>query len=186
MLEFDRFIMARMEELKSGVRRAYEAFDFQTAFHAILNFVVVDLSSLYIDVARDRLYCDGARSRERRSAQTALYLMLDALVRMLAPLMPFTADEIYSYVPGRTREQRPSADARRSRPALCRRRARSTLGRAAVGARSGPQDARDDAAQAGNDRRAARGPSSLCAGQSPKVQPLAEDVRESWLGITTY
>ena len=102
MLEFDRFIMARMEELKRGVRRAYEAFDFQTAFHAILNFVVVDLSSLYIDVARDRLYCDGARSRERRSAQTALHLMLDALVRMLAPLMPFTADEIYAYVPGRS------------------------------------------------------------------------------------
>ncbi|MGO9263710.1 MAG: isoleucine--tRNA ligase [Candidatus Binataceae bacterium] len=102
MLEFDRFIMARMEELKSGVRRAYEAFDFQTAFHAMLNFVVVDLSSLYIDVARDRLYCDGARSRERRSAQTALHLMLDALVRMLAPLMPFTADEIYAYVPGRS------------------------------------------------------------------------------------
>jgi isoleucyl-tRNA synthetase len=102
MLEFDRFIMARMETLKSGVRRAYEAYDFQTAFHAMLNFVVVDLSSLYIDVARDRLYCDGARSRERRSAQTALFQILDALIRMLAPLMPFTADEIYSYIPGRT------------------------------------------------------------------------------------
>jgi isoleucyl-tRNA synthetase len=102
MLEFDRFIMVRMETLKAGVRRAYEAYDFQTAFHAMLNFVVVDLSSLYIDVARDRLYCDGARSRERRSAQTALFQILDALIRMLAPLMPFTADEIYSYIPGRT------------------------------------------------------------------------------------
>ena len=102
MLEFDRFIMARMEELKREVRRAYEAYDFQKAFSTILNFVVVDLSSLYIDVARDRLYCDGAGSRERRSAQTALYLMLDALVRILAPLMPFTADEIYAYLPGRS------------------------------------------------------------------------------------
>jgi isoleucyl-tRNA synthetase len=101
MLEFDRFIMGRMERLKATVRRAYEEFNFQVAYHAILNFVVVDLSSLYIDVARDRLYCDAAKSRERRSAQTALYLMLDALVRMLVPLIPFTADEIYSYVPGR-------------------------------------------------------------------------------------
>jgi isoleucyl-tRNA synthetase len=102
MLEFDRFVMARVERLKATVRRAYEEFDFQTAYHAILNFVVIDLSSLYIDVARDRLYCDAANSRERRSAQTALYLMLDALVRMLAPLIPFTADEIYSHVPGRS------------------------------------------------------------------------------------
>ena len=75
-------------------------YDFQAAYHAILNFVVVDLSSLYIDVARDRLYCAAAASLERRSAQTAMYHMLDALVRMLAPLMPFTADEIYSHMPG--------------------------------------------------------------------------------------
>jgi isoleucyl-tRNA synthetase len=102
MLEFDRFIMARTERLKAAVRRAYEEFDFQAAYQAILNFVVIDLSSLYIDVARDRLYCDAAKSRERRSAQTALYLMLDTLVRMLAPLIPFTADEIYSHVPGKT------------------------------------------------------------------------------------
>ena len=102
MLEFDRFILGRMEKLKATVRRAYEEFDFQAAYHGILNFVVIDLSSLYIDVARDRLYCDGAKSRERRSAQTTLHLMLDALVRMLAPLIPFTADEIYSHIPGRS------------------------------------------------------------------------------------
>ena len=102
MLEFDRFIMARVEKLKAEVARAYEEFDFQAAYYAILNFVVIDLSSLYIDVARDRLYCAGAVSRERCSAQTALYLILDTLVRMLAPLIPYTADEIYSHVPGRT------------------------------------------------------------------------------------
>ncbi|HXZ87286.1 MAG TPA: class I tRNA ligase family protein, partial [Candidatus Binataceae bacterium] len=102
MIEFDRFIMARAERLKREVRRAYEAFDFQAAYHAILNFVVIDLSSLYIDVARDRLYCSAANSAERRSAQTVLYLLLDMLVRMLAPLIPFTADEIYSHMPGRT------------------------------------------------------------------------------------
>jgi isoleucyl-tRNA synthetase len=100
MLEFDRFILARIERLKGQVWHAYEAFDFQAAYHAILNFVVVDLSSLYIDVVRDRLYCSAEASRERRSAQSALYLVLDVLVRMLAPLIPFTADEVYSHVPG--------------------------------------------------------------------------------------
>ncbi len=104
MLEFDRYIMARTERLKADVLRAYEAFDFQAAYHALLNFIVVDLSSLYIDVARDRLYCDAANSRERRSAQTALYLMLDTLLRILAPLIPFTADEVYAHVPGKTAE----------------------------------------------------------------------------------
>ena len=100
MLEFDRFILARLERLKSEVREAYERFEFQAAYHAMLNFIVVDLSSLYIDVARDRLYCAGAESRERRSAQTALFNILDTLVRMLAPLIPFTAEEVYSYLPG--------------------------------------------------------------------------------------
>jgi isoleucyl-tRNA synthetase len=102
MLEFDRFILARLERLKAAVRNAYEEYDFQAAYHAILNFVVVDLSSLYIDVARDRLYCAGAQSIERRSAQTALYALLDTLVRMLAPLIPFTADEVYLRIPGHT------------------------------------------------------------------------------------
>jgi isoleucyl-tRNA synthetase len=104
MLELDRFILARLERLKTMVRRAFETYDFQAAYHAILNFVVVDLSSLYIDVARDRLYCSGAEGVERRSAQTALHVLLDSLVRMLAPLIPFTADEVYLRIPGRTAE----------------------------------------------------------------------------------
>ena len=100
MLEFDRFILARTEKLKADTRRAYEDYDFQAVYHTVLNFAVVDLSSLYIDVARDRLYCAGADSRERRSAQTALYLVLDAMVRILAPLIPYTAEEIYLHTPG--------------------------------------------------------------------------------------
>ncbi len=100
MLEFDRFILARAEKLKTDTRRAYENYGFQAVYHAVLNFAVVDLSSLYIDVIRDRLYCAGADSRERRSAQTALFLVLDALVRILAPLIPYTAEEVYSHMPG--------------------------------------------------------------------------------------
>jgi len=102
MLEFDRFILTRLERLKAAVRRAYEEYDYQAAYQALLNFVVTELSSLYIDVVRDRLYCSPAESTQRRSAQTALYRILDSLVRMLAPLIPFTADEIYLRLPGRT------------------------------------------------------------------------------------
>jgi isoleucyl-tRNA synthetase len=104
MLEFDRFILGRAEYLKERVRLSYEAYDFQAAYQALLNFAVVDLSSLYIEVVRDRLYCDGKESRERRSAQTALFHILDALVRMLAPLIPFTVEEVYSYIPGKKGE----------------------------------------------------------------------------------
>jgi isoleucyl-tRNA synthetase len=100
MTEFDRYILARLERLKADVRRGFEEYDFQAAYHAIINFVVIDLSSLYIDVARDRLYCAAAASPERRSVQTALYHVINTLVRMLATLIPFTADEIYSHMPG--------------------------------------------------------------------------------------
>ena len=104
MLEFDRFILARLEHLKTEVRRTFENFDFQAAYHTLLNFIVVDLSSLYIDVARDRLYCSAHGSRERRSAQTALFYLLDAIIRMLAPLIPYTAEEVYEHAPARSAE----------------------------------------------------------------------------------
>jgi len=100
MLDFDRFMLARIEKLKAACRSAYERFDFQAAYHLVQNFAVVDVSSLYIDVARDRLYCSGEKSRERRSAQTALYWTLDTMLRILAPLIPYTAEEVYAHVPG--------------------------------------------------------------------------------------
>src|SRR5262249_42550700 len=100
MLEFDRFALLRLERLKQSARAAYQRYDFQAVYNALVNFAVVDLSSLYIEVARDRLYCSPAAAVERRSAQIALYHTLDALVRMLAPLLPFTADEIHSHMPG--------------------------------------------------------------------------------------
>ena len=155
MLEFDRFILARTEKLKSEVRRAYEAFEFQTAFQAMLNFIVVDLSSLYIDVARDRLYCAAEKSLERRSAQTALFNILDALVRMLAPLIPFTAEEVYSYMPGERLESVHLTTMHPRESGVARRRAGGAMGAAAEGSRRGAQAARGDA-QVGDDRRAAR------------------------------
>ncbi len=101
MLEFDRYILAAFFQLDQVVKHAYAEFDFQTAYRMLSQFVVVDLSATYIDVARDRLYCSAEKSRERRSAQTALFIILDSLVRTLAPLIPFTAEEVYSYLPGK-------------------------------------------------------------------------------------
>src|SRR5208337_3562973 len=101
MLEFDRYILAAFFQLDEVVKQCYKEFDFQTAYRMLSQFMVVDLSATYIDVVRDRLYCSAENSRERRSAQTALFNILDALVRLLAPLIPFTAEEIYSYLPGK-------------------------------------------------------------------------------------
>ena len=101
MLEFDRYIIAAFFQLEEVIKHSYEEFDFQTAYRTLSQFIVVDLSATYIDVARDRLYCSAEKSLERRSAQTALFTILDSLVRMLAPLIPFTAEEVYSYLPGK-------------------------------------------------------------------------------------
>ena len=146
MTEFDRYILARLERLKADVRHAFDEYDFQAAYHAIVNFIVVDLSSLYIDVARDRLYCAAAASSERRSVQTALYHVIDALVRMLATLIPFTADEVYCAHAGRARGERPSVDASAADRRVARRGTGGPMGTAAQGACRGAQAARSDAA----------------------------------------
>jgi isoleucyl-tRNA synthetase len=101
MLEFDRYILAVFSQVDEVVKHCYKEFDFQTAYRTLSQFIVVELSATYVDVARDRLYCSAEKSLERRSAQTALFTILDALVRMLAPLIPFTAEEVYSYLPGK-------------------------------------------------------------------------------------
>ena len=82
---------------------AYDAYDFQTVFHAVNEFVTVHLSAFYADLSKDRLYTLRADSPERRSAQTALYLIADGLTRLLAPVLSVTADELWRHLPG-TRE----------------------------------------------------------------------------------
>jgi isoleucyl-tRNA synthetase len=99
LLELDRFILDRLQGLVERCRRAYDAFEFHAVYHALNNFCSVDLSALYLDIVKDRLYCEGATSPERRSAQTALYRILDALVRVMAPILSFTAEEIWGYLP---------------------------------------------------------------------------------------
>ncbi len=101
--EVDRFALARYAALAAGIRQAYDAYDFQAVFHAINEFMTVDLSAFYLDVSKDRLYTFAADARERRSAQTAQYVMADGLTRLIAPILSVTADEIWAHLPG-TRE----------------------------------------------------------------------------------
>lgn len=100
MEEMDRYALHRLEELVSRVRNAYDRFQFHGAYYAIYNFCTVDLSALYLDVLKDRLYTAKTASRERRSAQSAIYLILHAMIRLLAPILSFTAEEVWSAMPG--------------------------------------------------------------------------------------
>ncbi|MGM9630420.1 isoleucine--tRNA ligase [Butyricicoccus sp.] len=97
MLELDKWALMKCNDLVRRVRAAYDSYEFHTVTHAIHNFCVVDMSNFYLDVIKDRLYCDDGLSR--LSAQTAIYRILDALVRMIAPILCFTADEIWHAMP---------------------------------------------------------------------------------------
>jgi isoleucyl-tRNA synthetase len=100
--EVDRYILARYGDLATRVLRAYEEYDYGTIFQAINGFVTVDLSAFYADVSKDRLYTFAATSPERRSAQTAMHIMANGLARLLAPILSFTADELWRYLPAVT------------------------------------------------------------------------------------
>ena len=101
--EVDRYALARYAEAAIRILRAYDRYDFPTIFHTANQFLTVDLSAFYVDVSKDRLYTLGARSEERRSAQTAIYRTADGLTRLIAPILPVTADELWQVLPG-TRE----------------------------------------------------------------------------------
>jgi len=98
--EVDRWILDRLARLIDRVRRAYEDYQFHTAFHAVHNFCAVDLSALYLDIIKDRLYTSRADDPRRRAAQTACYDILGALARLMAPILTFTAEEAWRYAPG--------------------------------------------------------------------------------------
>ncbi len=99
MMEIDKWALVRLNALIDKVNAGYDAFDFHMAVHSIHNFCVVEMSNFYLDIIKDRLYCDAEKSVERRSAQTAMYLILKAVSKMLAPILSFTAEEIWKYIP---------------------------------------------------------------------------------------
>ncbi len=99
MDEMDKAALNRLQEIIRRVRTAYENYQFHVVFYALHKYCTVDLSALYLDVLKDRLYTSKSKSRERRSAQSAMYIILDAVVRLLSPILTFTAEEIWENLP---------------------------------------------------------------------------------------
>ncbi len=99
MLEIDRWALAELDAVTTRVVEGYRAFEYHTVYHALYNFCTVTLSARYFDIIKDRLYTSAPKSRARRSAQTALHRIADALARLLAPVLVFTADEIWENLP---------------------------------------------------------------------------------------
>ena len=99
MQPFDRYILARTAELDAAMRGSYDAFEFHRAYQALNEFTNTDLSALYLDVTKDRLYTLAPGSAPRRSAQTAIWRIAEALTRLIAPILSFTADEVWGYLP---------------------------------------------------------------------------------------
>ena len=97
--EMDRWMLERTADLVKRCREWYAGYEFHRVYHAIHDFCVVDLSSFYYDVLKDRLYTKAAKSKSRRSAQTAVWKITSALVRLIAPILVFTAEEIWKYLP---------------------------------------------------------------------------------------
>lgn len=101
LLPIDKWALLKLNALIDKVKAGYEAYEFHQVYHAIHNFCVVDMSNFYLDVLKDRLYTEKADGRERRAAQTAMYIILDALTRMITPILAYTSDEIWRYMPHR-------------------------------------------------------------------------------------
>ncbi|MBW1828663.1 MAG: isoleucine--tRNA ligase [Deltaproteobacteria bacterium] len=103
MEELDRWALHQLQELSERIQKAYETFNFHLVYHTLHNFCVLDLSSFYLDIIKDRLYTSPGKSKARRSAQTAMNDILETLVRLMAPMLSFTADEIWQYMGGKDR-----------------------------------------------------------------------------------
>ena len=101
MLELDKWAMTKLNKLIEKAAAAYDDYEFHVVSHLINDFCVVELSNFYLDIIKDRLYCEERDGLKRRSAQTALYLILDTMTKMFAPILAFTCDEIWLAMPHR-------------------------------------------------------------------------------------
>ena len=104
LTEIDRLALSMLQSLVKKVNNAYESFAFYEVYHAVYKFCVVDMSSFYLDILKDRLYTYRADSKERRAAQVVLYNILKSLTKLVAPILSFTAEEIWSHIPGEKEE----------------------------------------------------------------------------------
>jgi len=99
--ELDKWALTKLNALVGTIRKSYENYEFHVVSHEINDFCVVELSSFYLDIIKDRLYCEEANGIRRRSAQTALFLIVDAMAKLFAPILAFTCDEIWQAMPHR-------------------------------------------------------------------------------------
>ncbi len=104
MPELDRWAMHQLELLKEKVVASYDDCEFHVLYHAVNGFCTVEMSAFYLDILKDRVYTNRKDSLERKSAQTAMYMILDALVKLIAPVLSFTADEVWQYMPQQREE----------------------------------------------------------------------------------
>ena len=100
LVAIDQWVISKAFALQNDVVTAFRNYEFHSIYQEVHNFCVVELGGFYLDIIKDRLYTTGAESRPRRSAQTALYHLADAMVRWLAPILSFTAEEVWSFMPG--------------------------------------------------------------------------------------
>jgi isoleucyl-tRNA synthetase len=99
MPEIDRFALHKLQLIIEKARAAYEAYEFHVIYHSLYNYCTLDLSAFYLDILKDRLYTSAPQSTKRKSAQSVLYYVLEAIARLMAPILPFTSDEIWQYMP---------------------------------------------------------------------------------------
>jgi isoleucyl-tRNA synthetase len=102
--ELDRWALIQLQKVITRVRRAYEQYDFHVVYHTLYQFCTNELSAFYLDILKDRLYTSAPKSQERRSAQTTMMILLKGLVGLMAPILSFTADEVWSCLPADDKE----------------------------------------------------------------------------------
>ncbi|MDD2621015.1 MAG: isoleucine--tRNA ligase, partial [Syntrophomonadaceae bacterium] len=98
LTELDKWALLKLDKLIRRVSKAYEQYEFHVVFHAIHNFCTIDLSNIYFDILKDKLYCSQSNDRDRKAAQTVLYELINSLVVMLTPILAFTTEEIWGYL----------------------------------------------------------------------------------------
>lgn len=99
MSELDKYILHRLSEIRDRVVNSYDEYEFHTIYHTLYNFCTIELSSLYLDINKDSLYVLGKNDVERKAVQTVMFDILYSIVTMMAPILPFTSEEIYSHMP---------------------------------------------------------------------------------------
>ncbi len=99
LLEIDKWALMKLNDVVKNSVKSYEEYEFHTFYSGILNFCIVDMSNFYLDILKSRLYTEKPDSKERRSAQSAMFIILDSLVKLLAPVLAFTAEEIWAFMP---------------------------------------------------------------------------------------